>query len=114
MLRPQLQDARAAVATEVRSYCLAHDHCQGRTGAHGLNGTNGIDGTNGKDATNSRPPPAHQLDSSILDGVDNRFTDAENGISNLLARVDSLTGRLNIVENLLGVVCRILHPTRAC
>lgn len=113
-LRPQLQDARAAVATEVRSYCLAHDHCKGRTGVHGLNGSNGTDGTDGKDVTGSRPPPAHQLDSSILDGVDNRVTDLENGTSALLARIDSLTGRIGVLENLLGLVCRVLHPTRVC
>lgn len=78
---------------------------QGSAGASGPAGAQGAQGTMGKPGKDAKP-----IDSGLLDRIDNGLSSAESTIATLLGRIDSLTGRLNVVERILGVVCKLLTP----
>lgn len=106
-LRTRVVELRSRVRAEARAavgrYCAAHDGCRGEHGEKGAKGDDGMAGAPGKDGRNA--PPPHELDSSLIDGVDNRVRDLE-------AVVSSLIGRLDGLQQLIGVLCRILTPGR--
>lgn len=107
----KIQTARTIVHSEVTRWCLAHDNCKGDTGPQGARGTTGADGQDGKDAPVSKTEKG-ELDSAVLNLVDNALSGAEAALGELLTRVNSLTGRVTILERILGALCRVLTPGR--
>lgn len=108
----------ASVAKQIRAYCSDHVCRRGEPGKNGEDGERGLqgppghDGAPGVDGSDSlavRPAPKHQLDSSILDGVDNRVHDVEGLVRGLLGNITDLTSRVAVLEKILGPVCRLLR-----
>lgn len=107
----KIQTARTIVHSEVTRWCLAHDNCKGDTGPQGARGTDGADGQDGKDVPVSKTSK-DELDSAVLNLVDNALSGVETAVGELLTRVNSLTGRVTLLERILVALCRVLTPGR--
>jgi hypothetical protein len=69
---------------------------QGLPGPAGKDGRNGGNGRNGTDGS---------VNSSIVDGLDNRVADLEHGLQSVVARIEPL-------QALVARLCHVLTPTR--
>lgn len=108
-LRAETRRVHARIRGEVASFCIAHNFCKGDPGARG---DQGATGPAGRDAPGSREHAAHTLDSTVVDFVDNRLRDVETTTGALLARLDTVTARIGVLERALALVCRLLTPGR--
>lgn len=107
----RIQTARSIVHQEVARWCLAHDNCKGESGAQGARGKQGPSGQDGKEAPVVKAQKG-ELDSDVLQLVDNTLRSVEATVGQLLDRVNSLTGRVTVLERVAVLLCRILTPGR--
>jgi hypothetical protein len=70
---------------------------QGKPGKPGRDGAPGTPGRAGK------PGGAGTVDSNIVDGLDNRIADLEGALQ-------SVVGRVAVLDRLVGALCRLLTP----
>lgn len=110
-VKKKIQTARSIIHQEVTQWCLAHDNCKGETGVQGAKGERGTSGQDGRDASAVKPEKG-ELDSSVLALVDDTLRGVETTVGGLLERVNSLTGRVTLLERILGALCRVLTPGR--
>jgi hypothetical protein len=77
----------------------------GPAGPPGPAGVPGRPGVGGKQGAAGKPGGPGQIDSNIVDGLDNRVADVERGLVSILGRLDGL-------QRLVGALCHLLTPTR--
>lgn len=78
----------------------------GPQGVPGSNGSAGRDGV-GRPGAPGKPGGPGEVNSNLVDGLDNRVADLESALSALLGRVAGLDG-------VVHALCRLLTPQRAC
>lgn len=68
------------------------------------------DGKDGKDGKDGRA--GKDVDSAVLDGLDNRLANVEDLTQTLVGGLRALVGRVDLVERLTAALCRLLTPGR--
>lgn len=87
-------------ATNTRTIVIAGKRGPaGPPGPQGLPGTSGRDGSRGGDGKNAG------VDSGLLDGIDNRLSDLEHGLGNVLAQIPG-------IQRIVALLCRALPVCR--
>lgn len=78
---------------------------QGKPGPQGQAGTPGRDGQAGTTGAPGKPGGPGQVNSNIVDGLDNRVADLEGALQSLVSHVQ-------VLDKLVNVLCRLLTPSR--
>lgn len=104
LIRRSIPQVRTIVRTETSTSPAPPAAGKGPQGAQGAPGAAGTDGQAGTDGRPGVTKVIHTLDSSLLDGVDNRVTDVEHLINALTAQVGALSQKL---VALLAGLCRL-------
>lgn len=78
---------------------------RGLAGPVGAQGPQGLPGTSGRDGGTGGNGKDGSVDSGLLDGIDNRLSDLERGLGNILAQVPG-------IQRLVGLLCKALPVCR--
>lgn len=91
--------------TRTSSRTLVVQGKPGKTGARGPQGVPGPAGRDGLDGIAGKPGGPGSVDSNVVDGLDNRVADLETALQSLVSRVE-------VLDRLVGLLCRLLTPGR--
>jgi hypothetical protein len=91
--------------TKTSSRTIVIQGQRGKTGPRGPRGLPGPSGRDGRNGTMGRNGSSGSVDSSIVDGIDNRVADLESALQAVVSRVA-------VLDRLVGLLCRLLTPGR--